>query len=31
MSSVIEEDLEEFTTKAPREVAYNLRQLVQAG
>lgn len=31
MTSVIEEDLEEFTTSAPREVAYNLRQLVQAG
>jgi c-di-GMP-binding flagellar brake protein YcgR len=31
MASVIDEDLEEFTTSAPREVAYNLRQLVQAG
>jgi c-di-GMP-binding flagellar brake protein YcgR len=31
MASVIEEDLEEYTSKAPREVAYNLRQLIQAG
>lgn len=31
MASVIDEDLEEFTSSAPREVAYNLRQLVQAG
>ena len=31
MASVIEEDLEEYTTKSPREVMYNLRQLIQAG
>ncbi len=31
MASVIEEDLEEYTTSSPREVAYNLRQLVQNG
>ena len=31
MASVIEEDLEEFTSSSPREVAYQLRQLVQAG
>ena len=31
MASVIEEDLEEFTSTSPREVAFNLRKLVQAG
>lgn len=31
MASVIDENLHQFTTKSPREVAYNLRQLVQAG
>ena len=29
MASVIDEDLEEFTTSSPRQVAYDLRQLVQ--
>jgi c-di-GMP-binding flagellar brake protein YcgR len=31
MASVITENLEEFTSSSPREVNYNLRQLVQAG
>lgn len=31
MASVTDENLNEFTTKSPREVVYNLRQLIIAG
>jgi c-di-GMP-binding flagellar brake protein YcgR len=31
MASVIEENLEEFTSTSPREVAFNLRKLAQSG